>query len=64
MASQLVEYATMYYASFVLREILDCFLICHEVMADLILKQYPEVLFLSKTLLAQSELVYPYNIKS
>jgi predicted RNase H-like nuclease len=49
---------------FVLREILDCFLLCHEVMADQILKQHPEVLFLSKTLPAQSESVYTYNLKS
>jgi hypothetical protein len=57
MASQLAEHATMYFASVVLREILDCFLLCHEVMADLKLKQHPEVLFLSETLPAQSESV-------
>jgi hypothetical protein len=55
MASQLAEHATMYSASTLLRAILDCFLLCHEVMADPRLKQHPEVLFLSETLPAQSE---------
>jgi hypothetical protein len=45
MASQLVEHDAMYSVSVVLREILDCFLLCHEVMADPKLKQHPEVLF-------------------
>jgi hypothetical protein len=57
MASQLAEHATMYSTSAVLREILDCFLLCHEVMVDLRLKQHPEVLFLSEALLAQYESV-------
>jgi hypothetical protein len=57
MASQLAEHATMYFASAVLRAILDRFLLCHEVMADPKLKQHPEVLFLSKTLPAQSKSV-------
>jgi hypothetical protein len=57
MASQLVEHVAMYSASAVLREILDCFLLFHEVMADLRLKKHPEVLFLSETLPAQSESV-------
>jgi hypothetical protein len=55
MASQLAEHATMYYASIVLREMLDCFLLYYEIMADTKLKQHPKVLFLSKTLPAQSE---------
>ena len=63
MASQLVEHAAMYYASIVLRAIVDFFLLFYEVMADPILKQYPKVLFLSETLLAQFESVYPYNLK-
>jgi hypothetical protein len=57
MDSQLVEHAAMYSSSVVLREILDCFLLCHEVMADLKLKEHPEVLFLSETLTSQSESV-------
>jgi hypothetical protein len=48
----------------VLREILDCFLLFHEVMADPILKQHPEVLFLLETLPTQSESVYPSSLKS
>jgi hypothetical protein len=64
MASQLAEHAAMYSTYIVLREILDCFLLFHEVMADLKLKQYPEVIFLSQALPAQSESVYPYNLKS
>jgi hypothetical protein len=64
MASQLEEHAAMYYASVVLREMLDCFLLCHEFMADPKLKQHLEVLFLSKTLPAQSESVYPLSLKS
>ena len=47
MASQLVEHDAMYYAYVMLREILDCFLLFHEVMANLRLKQHPEVIFLS-----------------
>jgi hypothetical protein len=50
MASQLAEHAIIYSASVGLRAILDCFLLCHEVMVDLRLKQHPEVLFLSETL--------------
>ena len=57
MASQLAEHAAMYYGPAVLREILDCFLLYHEIMADPRLKEHPEVLFLSKTLPAQSESV-------
>jgi hypothetical protein len=63
-ASQLAEHAAMYSASAVLREILDFFLLCHEIIADPKLKQHPEVLFLSATLLAQSASVYPLNVKS
>jgi hypothetical protein len=33
-ASQLAEHAVMYYASAVLREMLDFFLLCHENMVD------------------------------
>jgi hypothetical protein len=62
-ASQLAEHAEMYSASTVLREILDCFLLYHEIMADPKLKQHPEVLFLSATLPTQSESVYPLNVK-
>jgi hypothetical protein len=57
MDSQLAEHAAMYSAYVVLRAILDCFLLYHEVMADLRLKQHPQVLFLSETLPAQSESV-------
>jgi hypothetical protein len=63
-ASQLAEHAAMYSASTVLRAILDCFLLCHEIMIDPKLKQHPEVLFLSAMLPAQSESVYPLNVKS
>jgi hypothetical protein len=52
-ASQLVEHATMYYASVVLGAMLNYSLLCHEVMADLRLNQHLEVLFLSETLPAQ-----------
>jgi hypothetical protein len=55
MASQLAKHATMYFASVVLREMLNCSLLYHEVMADSRLKQHPEVLFLSEALLAQYE---------
>jgi hypothetical protein len=44
----------MYSASAVLRAMLDCFLLYHEIMADPKLKQHPEVFFLSETLPAQS----------
>jgi hypothetical protein len=57
MASQLAEHATMYSASAMLRAMLNCSLLCHEVMADSRLKQHPEVLFFSKALPAQSESV-------
>jgi hypothetical protein len=57
MDSQLVEHATMYSAYVVLREILDCFLLFHEIMVDPILKQHHEVLFLSEALPTQFELV-------
>jgi hypothetical protein len=63
-ASQLAEHAAMYSAFAVLRAILDCFLLCHEIMADPKLKQHPEVLFLSATFPAQSASVYPLNVKS
>jgi hypothetical protein len=56
-ASQLAEHATMYSASVVLGAMLNCSLLCHEVMADPRLKQHPEVLFLSEALPAQSESV-------
>jgi hypothetical protein len=57
MASQLAEHAAMYSVSVELRAILDCFLLCHDIMAEPRLKQHPEVLFLSETLPAQSESV-------
>jgi hypothetical protein len=50
MDSQLAEHVSMYSASFVLREIMDCFLLCHEVMAEPRLKKHPEVIFLLVTL--------------
>jgi hypothetical protein len=63
-ALQLEEHASMYSSSVVLRAMLDCFLLCHEIMADPKLKQHPEVIFLSEKLPAQSESVYPLNVKS
>jgi hypothetical protein len=63
-ASQLAEHATMYYVFAVLRAILDCFLLCYEIIVDPKLKQHPEVFFLSETLSAQSASVYPLNVKS
>jgi hypothetical protein len=64
MASELAEHATMYYAFVVLGAMLDCSLLCHEAMANPRLKQHHEVFFLSKRLPAQSESIYPYNLKS
>jgi hypothetical protein len=55
MASQLAEHVAMCSASAVLRVILDCFLLFHEVMVDPKLKQHPEVLFMSEALPTQSE---------
>jgi hypothetical protein len=60
----LAEHATMYSTSVMLGVMLDCSLLCHEIMADPRLKQHLEVLFLSETLPAQSESIYPYNPKS
>jgi hypothetical protein len=57
MASQLAEHTAIYFASVVLREILDFFFLSHEVMVEPKLKQHPKVLFLSKSLLAQFESV-------
>jgi hypothetical protein len=57
MASQLAEHVAMYSAFVMLREILDYFLLFHEVMVDPKLKQHPEVLFLSEALPAQSQSV-------
>jgi hypothetical protein len=57
MDSQLAEHVAMYFAYVVLKEILDCFLLCHEVMADPELKQHPEVIFLYEALPTQSESV-------
>jgi hypothetical protein len=57
MASQLEEHAAMYYTYVVLRAMLDCFLLRHEIMADPRLKQHPEVLFLLETLQDQSKSV-------
>jgi hypothetical protein len=54
----------MYSSSAMLRAILDCFLLCHEVMADPRLKQHPGVFFLSETLPAQFESVYSHSLKS
>jgi hypothetical protein len=64
MASQLVEHAAMYSSSVILREMMDCFLIFHEVMDDPKMKHHPEVFFLFEALPTQSESVYPYNLKS
>jgi hypothetical protein len=47
----------MYSASTVLREILDYFLLFHEVMADPRMKQHLEVFFILETLLTQFESV-------
>jgi hypothetical protein len=55
MASQLAKHATIYSAYVVLRAMLNFSLLFYEIMADPRLKQYLEVLFLSKTLPAQSE---------
>jgi hypothetical protein len=57
MASPLAEHVAIYSASAVLRGILDCFLLCHEIMPDPRLKQHHEVLFMSETLPAQSKSV-------
>ena len=62
-ALQLGEHAAMYSSFAVLREILDCFLLFHEIMADPKLKQHLEVIFLLAMLLAP-ESVYPFNVKS
>jgi hypothetical protein len=47
MDSQLVEHTTMYFSSVMLGPMMDCFLLCHEIMADPRLKQHPEFLFMS-----------------
>jgi hypothetical protein len=57
MASELAEHETMYSSYVVLREVLDSFLLFHEVMVDPRLKKHLEVLFPSKTLPYQSESV-------
>jgi hypothetical protein len=46
MATPLTEHAAIYSSSAVLREIMDCFLLFHEVMAGPRLKQHLEVIFL------------------
>src|SRR5713226_8338196 len=53
--SQLAEQAATYSASVVLSATQDCFLLNQEITPDPILKQHPEVLFLSMALPAQSE---------
>jgi hypothetical protein len=63
-ASQLAEHAAMYFSSTVLRAILDCFLLYHEIMVNPKLKQHLKVLFMSAMLPAQSALVYPLNVNS
>jgi hypothetical protein len=55
MASQLAEHVVMHFSFVVLKEILDCFLLFHEIMADPKLKHHPELFFLSETLPTQSE---------
>ena len=50
----LADQSTMYLASAVLRETLDCFLLNHELIVDLKQKHIPYVLFLSEILPAQS----------
>jgi len=57
MGLQLAEQVVIYYASVVLRETLDCFMLIHEIMVDPGLKHPLEVIFLSKTRHAQSESV-------
>ena len=46
MALKLAEHATIYFSSVVMREMLDFFLLCHEVMVDPKMNQHLEVLFL------------------
>jgi hypothetical protein len=58
------EHATMFYASIVLKEMLDCFLLFHDIMADPKVKQHSEVIFLSETLLSQYKSVCPLTLKS
>jgi hypothetical protein len=55
MDSQLAEYDAMYSASIILREILDCFMIFHEVMVEPKLKQHLEILVFSEELPTQYE---------
>ena len=57
MGLQLAEQVVIYYASVVLRETLDCFMLIHEIMVDPGLKHPLEVIFLSKPRHAQSESV-------
>jgi hypothetical protein len=64
MDSPLAEHVAIYSAYVLLRAILDCFLLCHEVMTDPRLNQHHEVLFISETLPVQSETIYPYNLNS
>jgi hypothetical protein len=53
MTSQLEEHAGMYFTSVMMREILDFFLLWHEVMVEPGMKQHLEVIFLSETLPAE-----------
>ena len=53
--SQIAEQVTTYFSLVVLSTMQDCFLLNQEIAPDLILKQHPEVLFLSMELPAQSE---------
>jgi hypothetical protein len=64
MASQLAEHAAIYSAYVVLGSIPYCLLLYYEVMVDPRLKQHPEVIFLSETLLSQSKSIYRYSMKS
>ena len=53
--SQITEKVETYFALVLLSAMQDCFLLNQEITLDLILKQHPEVLFLSMALPVQSE---------
>jgi hypothetical protein len=57
MASPLVKNDAIYSTSITLREIIYCFLLHNEIMANPRLKQHPEVLFLLETLPSKFESV-------
>ena len=53
--SQIYEQVATYFALAILSAMHDCFLLNQEITPDLILKQHPEVLFLSMELSTQFE---------